>query len=103
MGVTGALFSKSTTVIRGQEQQTPNAPTSIAILETVWMHFKSAPYAFEAFATRIFQMHDPVSRLISRIRHREFGVLVTTSVSVVRPMRKFGETDIPLSFSVGRI
>jgi hypothetical protein len=104
----------------------------------VYEHFKDAPIAFEAFAARIFQMHDQrvivdeitrgavdggrdaigrhllglsgdpvyaefsleakcyrppadgraantvgvreVSRLISRIRHRQFGVLVTTSI-----------------------
>jgi hypothetical protein len=108
------------------------------LLGVVYDHFKDAPVAFEAFAARIFQMHDQrviideitrasvdggrdaigryllglsddpvyaefsleakcyrpalngeaantvgvreVSRLISRIRHRQFGVLVTTSV-----------------------
>lgn len=133
-----ALTAESTTVIRGREAQLPDSPLKAAILETVWEHFKGAPRAFEAFAARLFQMHDQrviideitraavdggrdavgryllglsddpvyaefsleakcyrpplngksantvgvkeVSRLISRIRHRQFGVLVTTSV-----------------------
>jgi hypothetical protein len=133
-----ALASESTTIIRGQEEQEPDTPLKRQLLGTVYNHFKDAPVAFEAFAARIFSMHDPrviideitrasvdggrdavgryllglsedpvyasfsleakcyrpssngeaanavgvrdVSRLISRIRHREFGVLVTTSV-----------------------
>jgi hypothetical protein len=133
-----ALAAESTTVIRNHLEQVPKSPTGIAILTQVWAYFREAPRAFEAFAARIFQMHDQrviideitrasvdggrdavgryllglsddpiyaefsleakcyappinggganivgvkeVSRLISRIRHRQFGVLVTTSV-----------------------
>ena len=133
-----ALTAEPTTVVRGQEAQFPDSPAKVAILEAVWQHFKDAPRAFEAFAARVFQMHDQrvvideitraavdggrdvigryllglsddpvyaefaleakcyrpalhgqtansvgvkeVSRLISRIRHRQFGVLVTTSM-----------------------
>ena len=133
-----ALTAVSTTVIRNQEAQLPDTPVKAAILKTVWEHFRDTPRAFEAFAARLFQMHDQrtlideitraaadggrdavgryllgisddpvyaefsleakcyrpplpgqrrnsvgvkeVSRLISRIRHRQFGVLVTTSV-----------------------
>ncbi|MDC2993041.1 restriction endonuclease [bacterium] len=133
-----ALTAESTTVIRDQEAQLPDSAVKASILETVWEHFKSAPRAFEAFAARVFQMHDQrviideitraavdggrdavgryllgltddpvyaefsleakcyrpalnggggntvgvkeVSRLISRIRHRQFGVLVTTTI-----------------------
>ncbi len=133
-----ALVSESTTVIRSSEEQLPDTPLKRELLGAVYDHFKDAPVAFEAFAARIYQMHDQrviideitrasvdggrdaigryllglsddpvyaqfsleakcyrpslngeaanavgvreVSRLISRIRHREFGVLVTTSV-----------------------
>jgi hypothetical protein len=54
-----ALSSESTTVIRSQQAQTPNAHAKLEILKTVWNHFKETPVAFEAFAARIFQMHDP--------------------------------------------
>jgi hypothetical protein len=155
-----ALISKSTTVIRSQEQQTPNNPTTIAILQTVWTYFKAAPHAFEAFAARIFQMHDPrvivdqltrasvdggrdavgryllgliddpvyaefsleakcyspplsggiantvgvkeVSRLISRIRHREFGVLVTTSVIGRQAYEEVRRDGHPIIFFSGK-
>ena len=132
------LTAESTATIRSQLDQTPDTPTKLAIVEMVWRHFRDVPTAFESFAARIFQMHDPrviidqitrasvdggrdavgryllglnedpvyaefsleakcyappgvsglaanavgvkeVSRLISRIRHRQFGVLVTTS------------------------
>ena len=53
-----ALTAESTTVIRDQEAQLPDSPTKTAILETVWEHFKNAPRAFEAFAARLFEMHD---------------------------------------------
>jgi len=133
-----ALASETTTIIRSPAAQTPDTPTKIAILHAVWTHFQNAPVAFETFAARVYQMHDPraivdeitraavdggrdaigryllglhddpvyaefsleakcytpgihgmtanavgvkeVSRLISRIRHREFGVMGTTSI-----------------------
>lgn len=53
-----ALTAEATTVVRGQEAQFPDSPVKIAILETVWRHFKDAPHAFETFAARVFQMHD---------------------------------------------
>jgi hypothetical protein len=155
-----ALISKSTTVIRSHEQQTPNNPKTTAILEAVWTYFKAAPHAFEAFAARIFQMHDPrvivdqltrasvdggrdaigryllgliddpvyaefsleakcysppinggianavgvkeVSRLISRIRHREFGVLVTTSVIGRQAYEEVRRDRHPIIFFSGK-
>lgn len=154
------LVAKSTTVIRSQEEQTPSTSASIAILKTVWEHFEGAPHAFEAFAARIFQMHDPrviidqitrasvdggrdavgryllglpddpvytefsleakcyappimggivntvgvkdVSRLISRIRHREFGVLVTTSVISRQAYEEVREDRHPIIFFSGK-
>jgi hypothetical protein len=155
-----ALVSESTTVIRSQEAQTPDVGTKVAILDIVWRHFKEAPHAFEAFAARIFQMHDPrvivdeitrasvdggrdavgryllglsddpvyaefsleakcyrpalngegantvgvkeVSRLISRIRHRQFGVLVTTSVIARQAYEEVREDRHPIIFFSGR-
>lgn len=155
-----ALVSKSTTVIRSQEEQTPNTPITITILSTVWAHFKDAPHAFEAFAARIYQMHDTrviidqitrasvdggrdaigryllglpddpvyaefsleakcysppinggtgntvgvreVSRLISRIRHRQFGVLVTTSVIGRQAYEEVREDRHPIIFFSGK-
>jgi hypothetical protein len=155
-----ALTSESTTVIRNQEAQTPDASTKVAILEIVWNHFKDAPHAFEAFAARIFQMHDPrviidqitrpsvdggrdavgryllglsddpvyaefsleakcyapgirgltantvgvkeVSRLISRIRHRQFGVLVTTSTIGRQAYQEVREDRHPIIFFSGK-
>lgn len=155
-----ALVSKSTTVIRSQEEQSPNSPTAIAILETVWKHFREAPHSFEAFAARIFQMHDSrviidqltqasvdggrdavgryllglpddpvyaefsleakcysppingetgntvgvkeVSRLISRIRHRQFGVLVTTSIIGRQAYEEVREDSHPIIFFGGK-
>ena len=138
----------------------PNASTKVAILEIVWNHFKDAPHAFEAFAARIFQMHDPrviideitrasvdggrdavgryllglsedpvyaefsleakcyapgirgknantvgvkeVSRLISRIRHRQFGVLVTTSTIGRQAYEEVREDRHPIIFFSGK-
>jgi hypothetical protein len=155
-----ALTSQSTTVIRSQAEQTPDASTKVTILEIVWNHFKDAPHAFEAFAARIFQMHDPrviideitrasvdggrdavgryllglsddpvyaefsleakcyapgirgmtannvgvkeVSRLISRIRHRQFGVLVTTSTIGRQAYEEVREDRHPIIFFSGK-
>ena len=154
------LISKSTTVIRTAEEQTPGTSTAISILDTVWMYFKEKPHAFEAFAARIFQMHDPrviideltrasvdggrdavgryllglsddpvyaefsleakcyappinsatgnpvgvkeVARLISRIRHREFGVLVTTSFIGRQAYEEVRQDLHPIIFFSGR-
>ena len=154
------LTADSTTVIRSQVAQLPDAPIGIAILETVWEHFKDAPRAFEAFAARVFQMHDQrviideitraavdggrdaigryllgvqgdpvyvefsleakcyrpplnghagnrigvkeVSRLISRIKHRQFGVLVTTSVVGRRVYEEVRSDRHPIIFLSGK-
>lgn len=155
-----ALTAESTTVIRGTEIQMPDTTAKTAILECVWDHFKDAPRAFEAFAARVFQMHDQrviideitrasvdggrdaigkyllglsddpvyaefsleakcyrpplngqsantvgvkeVSRLISRIRHRQFGVLVTTSVIGRQAYEEVREDRHPIIFFSGK-
>jgi hypothetical protein len=155
-----ALASENTTIIRSIEQQRPDTPTKKAILRAVFEYFEEAPIAFEAFAARVFQMHDPrviidtitrasvdggrdaigryllgladdpvyaefsleakcyqpglddastntvgvreVSRLISRIRHRQFGVLVTTSVIARQAYEEVREDRHPIIFFSGR-
>lgn len=155
-----ALTAESTTVIRDQEAQLPDSPVKTSILETVWNHFKDSPHDFEAFAARLFQMHDQrviideitraavdggrdavgryllglsddpvyaefsleakcyrpplngqkanrvgvkeVSRLISRIRHRQFGVLVTTSVIGRQAYEEVREDRHPIIFLCGK-
>ena len=155
-----SLTAESTTVIRSSEDQVPSTTAGVAILDTVWNHFKDAPHAFEAFAARVFQMHDQrvivdeitrasvdggrdsigryllgvpgdpvyaefsleakcyappingmiantvgvaeVSRLISRIRHRQFGILVTTSVVGRQAYREVREDRHPIIFFSGR-
>src|SRR5262249_33781602 len=150
---------ESTTVIRTQQAQTPNADAKLEILKTVWNHFKETPVAFETFAARLFQMHDPraivdeitrasidggrdavgryllglsadpvyaefsleakcyqpaiygmpgnsvgvkeVSRLISRIRHRQFRVLVTTSFIARQAYAEVREDRHPIIFFSG--
>ncbi len=156
-----ALVSEPTTIIRSDQAQTPSTPAKVGILRTVWRHFKDAPVAFEAFAARIFQMHDPrviideitrasvdggrdavgryllglsgdpvyaefsleakcyspgpdivgapinrvgvseVARLISRIRHRQFGVLVTTSVIARQAYEEVRDDRHPIVFISG--
>lgn len=153
------LASESTTVIRTIDAQLPKSPTKQAILKAVYWHFEKAPIAFEAFAARLFQMHDPrvivdevtrgvvdggrdafgryalglkedpvyaefsleakcyrpgldgakpvtvgvedVSRLISRIRHRQFGILVTTSVVARQAYAEVREDRHPILFFSG--
>jgi hypothetical protein len=53
------LASENTTIIRSIEEQRPDTPTKTAILRVVFEYFEQAPIAFEAFAARVFQMHDP--------------------------------------------
>ena len=53
-----ALTSEPTTVIRTVAEQMPDTENKIAILRAVYQHFKDSPHQFEAFAARIFQMHD---------------------------------------------
>jgi Restriction endonuclease AspBHI N-terminal/Restriction endonuclease len=155
-----ALTSASTTIIRSVEAQTPGSRLKAAVLWTVFEHFKDAPVAFEAFAARIFQMHDSrviideitrgsvdggrdaigryllglnddpvyaefsleakcyrpgingenantvgvreVSRLISRIKHRQFGVLVTTSAVARQAYEEVREDRHPIIFLSGK-
>jgi hypothetical protein len=155
-----ALVSAPTTVIRSQSDQTPKAKSKAEILRAVWAHFRDTPIAFEAFAARVFQMHDSraivdeitratadggrdavgryllgfsedpiysrfsleakcytpaifgmtstavgvkaVSRLISRIRHREFGVLVTTSVIGRQAYEEVRKDGHPIIFITGK-
>jgi hypothetical protein len=154
------LASMNTTVIRSLEAQHPDNPLKLAILRSVFEHFGSAPIAFEAFAARIFQMHDSrviidavtrgsidggrdavgryllglnddpvyaefsleakcyrpaldgkrpltvgveeVARLISRIRHREFGVLVTTSAVARQAYEEVRQDRHPIVFFSGK-
>jgi hypothetical protein len=57
-GSYSALTSAPTTVIRTIDAQTPSGPQKVEILDAVWRHFRETPVAFEAFAARVFQMHD---------------------------------------------
>jgi hypothetical protein len=153
------LTAEPTTIIRDLDQQTPDTPSKKAILNTVWEHFKDYPHGFEAFAARIYQMHDTrviideitrasvdggrdaigryllglsedpiyaefaleakcyrpstsgeaattvgvseVARLISRIRHREFGVMVTTSVVARQAYKEVREDRHPIIIFAG--
>jgi len=159
-GVYKALTAAPTTIIRTTSAQLPKTLTRIEILQHVWLHFKDSPFAFEAFAARLFQMQDPrvivdeltrptadggrdaigryrlglrddpvyaefsleakcyspglynstpstvgvkeVSRLISRIKHREFGVLVTTSVVARQAYEEVRGDRHPLIFICGK-
>ena len=154
------LISENTATTRGHDAQQPDSPQKAAILEVVWEHFRDAPHVFEAFAARVFQMHDQraivdaitrptidggrdavgryllglrddpvyvefsleakcyrpplkdrkatlvgvkeVSRLISRIRHRQFGVMVTTSVVGQQAYREVREDRHPIIFISGK-
>jgi hypothetical protein len=155
-----ALTAKPTKVIRSLEEQTPDTPLKVEILACVYEHFKEDPFAFEAFAARVFQMtdlrvvidevtrasvdhgrdaigryllgmaQDPIyaefaleakcykpplrgskanqvgveatSRLISRIRHRQFGVLVTTSVLHHQAYQEVRDDGHPIIVICGR-
>ena len=155
-----ALAAESTTIVRHQEAQVPKAEAKVAILQTVWEHFRDSPRSFERFAARLFTMHDPrvvvdeitqyavdggrdavgryslglsddpvyvefsleakcyrppldgqppnsvgvreVSRLISRIRHRQFGVLVTTSTVARQAYEEVRQDRHPIIFICGK-
>ena len=159
-GKVRALTSEPTTVIRSLAEQSPDTPVKSEILKSVHKHFSSSPTAFEAFAARIFQMHDrrvvidevtrasvdggrdaigryllgleadpvyadfaleakcyepgldgaspstvgvrEISRLISRLRHRQFGVLVTTSAVARQAYEEVREDRHPIIFICGR-
>lgn len=154
------LTSEPTTVIRSQEQQSPDTPLKWSILEAVFKHFQDSPTAFEGFAARVFQMSDrrviideitqasvdggrdaigryvlglesdpvysdfaleakcyepglsgkkansvgvkEVARLISRLRHRQFGVLVTTSFVGRQAYGEVREDRHPIVFISGQ-
>jgi hypothetical protein len=154
------LTSEPTTVIRTVVEQTPDTDNKIAILRLVYNHFNDSPHQFEAFAARIFQMHDrrviidqitqasidggrdaigryvlglsddpvyvdfaleakcyspgiggseantvgvgEISRLISRLRHRQFGVLVTTSAIARQGYKEVREDRHPIIFIAGK-
>jgi hypothetical protein len=159
-GVYKPLVAAPTTIIRSASDQLPETSNKMEILEGVWMHFRTSPHAFEGFAARLFQMHDPrviideltrptvdggrdaigryqlglrddpvyaefsleakcyapglhgtagntvgvkeVSRLISRIKHREFGVLVTTSVVARQAYEEVRGDRHPIIFICGK-
>lgn len=52
------LVSTPTSQIRTADQQLPSEPSHRALLRAVYEHFRERPTAFEAFAARIFQLHD---------------------------------------------
>lgn len=162
------LTSEPTTIIRSEQDQTPDTDLKRSLLSTIWRHFdtddrdekKRRAFLFERFAGRIYQMHDQrvivdeitrgvidggrdavgryllglptdpvhaefsleakcyrppinelkantigvkeVSRLISRIRHRQFGVLVTTSVVARQAYQEVREDQHPIVFISGK-
>lgn len=159
-GTYALLRSEPTTTIRTQDQQSPDTDTKVAILRTIFCHFKESPFLFERFAARIFQMQDQrvmideitrgvvdggrdaigryrlglvddpvyaefaleakcyrppidghapntvgvkeVARLVSRLRHRQFGVLVTTSVIARQAYQEVREDRHPIVFIAGK-
>jgi hypothetical protein len=162
------LTSEPTTIIRSEQDQTPDTNLKRSLLATIWRHFDTGDrnektrraFIFERFAGRIFQMHDQrviideitrgvidggrdavgryllglptdpvyaefsleakcyrppingmrantigvkeVSRLISRIRHRQFGVLVTTAVVARQAYQEVREDRHPIIFICGK-
>ncbi len=154
------LIAESTTDIRSVEEQTPKSKNDIKILETIFEYFKDYPISFEAFAAKIYCLHDPrviideitrgsvdggrdalgryrlgldddpvyvefsleakcyrpgingqkantigvkeVSRLISRLLHRQFGVLVTTSIIARQAYQEVREDRHPIIFITGK-
>lgn len=147
-GVIKPLKSPRSIEWRSKEEQLPNEPLRILILNSVLQFFDSRPYDFEHFAATIVeallpQAHDievtrpavdggrdavgkfriggmksfidvdfaveakcyglknPVgvrdlSRLISRLRHRQFGVLVTTSYLARQAYQEIKEDRHPI-------
>ena len=154
------LIAESTTSIRSIEEQTPTSKNDIEILETIFGYFKDHPIAFEAFAARIYSLHDSrviidevtrgsidggrdalgryrlgldddpiyvdfsleakcyrpgisgnksntvgvkeVARLISRLLHRQFGILVTTSAIARQAYLEVREDRHPIIFISGK-
>lgn len=154
------LVSEPTTIIRTQQEQTPDTEQKAQVLTVVFDYFKAAPLLFEIFAARLFQMQDQrvvidqitrgavdggrdaigryrlgltddpvhvefaleakcyapplrgsrpnavgvkeVSRLISRLRHRQFGVLVTTSVIARQAYQEVRQDGHPIVFIAGK-
>jgi hypothetical protein len=154
------LVSEPTQTIRSIEEQTPDTPLRISILEGVYEHFKPAPHQFERFAAYIYKLQgqrvfideitrpsadggrdavgrymlglpeDPVhvefaleakcyappsegrsattvgvkdlARLISRLRNRQFGVLVTTSAVSRQAYQELREDGHPVIILSGK-
>lgn len=159
-GAYDVLRSDPTTIVRTQQQQTPETVAKADILRTVFRHFNACPLAFEHFAARIFQMQDQrvtideitrgsidggrdaigryrlgiaedpvyvdfaleakcyqppidackpnsvgikeISRLVSRLRHRQFGVLVTTSFIARQAYQEVRDDRHPIVFISGK-
>ncbi|MBS3910104.1 MAG: restriction endonuclease [Actinobacteria bacterium] len=154
------LISEPTTVIRSIESQSPQNAQQERIVTAIYEYFKDEPKRFEAFAAKVFQLHDQrviideitrgavdggrdaigryllgldddpiymefaleakcyrppasdrnansigvreVARLISRLRHRQFGVLVTTSVVARQAYEEVRGDKHPVVFICGR-
>ncbi|MFH1981298.1 MAG: restriction endonuclease [Pseudomonadota bacterium] len=154
------LTSEPTTIIRTLDDQIPDTSQKRQLLSIVFEYFKDAPFLFENFAARIFQMQDQrvaidrvtrnvidggrdavgryrlgliddpvkvefaleakcyapsirdkrpstvgvkgVARLISRLRHRQFGVLVTTSAIARQAYQEVREDKHPIVFISGK-
>ncbi len=151
-GVVSALLAAPTTQHRTRAQQLPSRREDVALLDTLWTHFRDRPVEFERCAVELFRLGTPgvenvdltrpsrdggrdatgqyaigpaadpirlhfaleakcyqpgssvgvreLARLISRIKHREFGVLVTTSYvheQAYREVRDDGHNVVILS------
>lgn len=147
-GVYTPLKAKTTVEHRSRAEQVPATPASLAIIQTIYEHFKDKPVAFEACAAAIVQTMDnnfisvdltrpsrdggrdaiglyrigygpceilvdfaleakcynlqnsvgvrEVSRLISRLRYRQFGVFVTTSFVNAQAYKEIKEDKHPV-------
>ncbi len=154
------LVAESTTNIRSVEEQIPNSKNDIDILEIIFSHFRDHPISFEAFAAKVYCLHDSrviideitrgsvdggrdalgryrlgldddpvyvefsleakcyrpgingnkantigvkeVARLISRLLHRQFGILVTTSSIARQAYLEVREDRHPIIFISGK-
>lgn len=142
------LQAPRTLTHRTKEEQLPQNPQDIKLINLIQNHFADEPVAFEACAARIadmmlknivsidltrpsrdggrdavgkyrigegdsavladfaleakcYQMSNPVavkelSRLISRLRHRQFGILVTTSYVATQAYKEIKEDEHPI-------
>ncbi len=153
-GVYDALLAPPTTHHRTRAQQLPADADGIALLNTLWTHFKDRPIDFEHCAVELFRFSvpnlesvevtrpsrdggrdalgrlsvgpavDPVrlefaleakcyqpgnavgvrelARLISRIKHREFGAMITTSYVHEQAYREIREDGHPIVVFAGQ-